>query len=109
MCSGQGDPHFKTIDGVRYTLNIKGELILLRNKQKNLMVQVRTEIYTMPNGDETAATIFTAFALKFNSAAPVHIGLGSGEEGKLTLFVNNEEVDLTDVGMRSAALEGGVQ
>jgi len=109
MCSGQGDPRFKTIDGVRYTLNIKGELILLRNKLKTLEVQCRTEIYSKPNGDETAATIFTAFALKFNSAAPVHMGLGSGEEGKIVLYVNNEEVDLSDVGLRAAALEGGVQ
>jgi len=64
LCSGQGDPHFKTLDGVRYTLNIKGELILLRNKLKDFMVQCRAEIYSKPDGTETAATIFTAFALK---------------------------------------------
>jgi len=45
-------------------MNVKGELILLRNKQKDLQVQCRTDIYSKPDGTETAATIFTAFALK---------------------------------------------
>jgi len=45
-------------------MNVKGELILLRNKQKDFQVQVRTDIYTKSDGQETAATIFTAFALK---------------------------------------------
>lgn len=45
-------------------MNIKGELILLRDLKKNLNVQCRTEIYSQPDGTETAATIFTAFALK---------------------------------------------
>lgn len=64
ICMANGDPHFKTIDGVRYTMNIKGELILLRNKQKDFQVQCRTDIFTKPDGTETAATIFKAFALK---------------------------------------------
>lgn len=44
IANGNGDPHFKTMDGVRYTLNSKGEFILLRNLQKTLNVQVRTEV-----------------------------------------------------------------
>lgn len=38
---------------------------------------------------------------------PVHLGLGEG--GDLTLFLNNEKVDLQDSGLRRSALAGGVQ
>ena len=59
---GWGDPHITTIDGRRYTFNGLGEYVLLRTNSGDLEFQGRTKLA----GDDTNATIFSAFALRNN-------------------------------------------
>ena len=62
-CGGSnGDPHLRTVDGVRYDLQAAGEYVLLRSADGSIEIQGRQE--RSPEGDN--ATIDTAVAVRVN-------------------------------------------
>ena len=60
---GWGDPHFDSLDGLRYTFNGWGEYVLyklLDSDQEQFAVQARTQ--PVNASDSTAATLLSAIA-----------------------------------------------
>ncbi|CAK8680216.1 unnamed protein product [Clavelina lepadiformis] len=62
---GNGDPHIVTLDEVFYTFNGLGEYYLFYSPA--FLVQSRTRRAINDKGEETKATIFSAFAVKDNT------------------------------------------
>ena len=114
-CGGSnGDPHLRTVDGVRYDLQSAGEYVLLRSADGSIEIQGRQE--RPPEGDN--ATIDTAVAVRVNghrvgfylapSGPPqVHVdgaaldgaAAGSADLGagaKLTPYQRGYQLDLAD-------------
>ncbi|XP_076816426.1 uncharacterized protein LOC143462236 isoform X2 [Clavelina lepadiformis] len=63
---GNGDPHIVTLDEVFYTFNGLGEYYLFYSPA--FLVQSRTQRAINDKGEETKATIFTAFVVKDNTS-----------------------------------------
>ncbi|XP_070567955.1 sushi domain-containing protein 2-like [Ptychodera flava] len=88
-----GDPHFTTLDGLKYTFNDKGEFTLIKTIDDRIELQGRFEQITDDQGNEVAATVLTAIAVqdKLNNADKVEVRLA--EETTLELLINGETVD----------------
>ena len=84
-----GDPHIKTIDGLRYDFNGLGEYWLI--KSDVISLQGRTEVIEV-NGESTQATYFSGFAVKHLSPISDTIQLLLSENKREIGMINSSTV-----------------
>ncbi|XP_013383336.2 uncharacterized protein LOC106153782 [Lingula anatina] len=115
-----GDPHFKTLDGLQYTFNGRGEYCLVDMANKTFLLQTRLEQAIPKGGGLANATIFSAFVAKdINSdklqvqltedrqdmeiyvgttlVSPTLLSSGSAEYNNLDLLYSAEQKTLTAI------------
>ena len=63
-----GDPHFKSLDGVEYTFNGAGEFELISSSINNFTFQVRMEIF-----QNSSASVYTAFVIRTEYSSKIQI------------------------------------
>ena len=98
-CGGSnGDPHMRTVDGVRYDLQAAGEYVLLRSADGSIEIQGRQERPSV--GEDT--TIDTAIAVKADGH---RIGFYIAPSGPPQVHIDGVALDAATVG--SADLGSG--
>lgn len=85
-----GDPHFQTVDGVRYTFNGLGEYVLLRSRDNDLDVQVRLTLLDVSTTDFNA-TVVSAVVVRQGTAQPVQV---EGSAEAMTVYLNGSAISL---------------
>ena len=109
-CGGSnGDPHMRTIDGIRYDLQAAGEYVLLRSADGAVEVQGRQE----RPGDSGNATIGSAVAVRVNTH---RVGFYAAPTGPPEVHVDGVVVDAAKAasadlgtGARLAAYQRGYE
>ncbi|KAK2173006.1 hypothetical protein NP493_911g00016 [Ridgeia piscesae] len=86
-----GDPHIRTLDGFEYTFNGLGEYTLIETTHREFTLQGRTAKVHNDKGQETDATVFSAFAARDRDSDTVHVEITTSRQG-LAIFVENENV-----------------
>ncbi|KAK2161673.1 hypothetical protein NP493_1565g00035 [Ridgeia piscesae] len=86
-----GDPHIRTLDGFEYTFNGLGEYTLIETRHGEFTLQGRTAKVRDENGQETDATVFSAFAARDRDSDTVHVEMTTSRRG-LAILVENENV-----------------
>ncbi|GAB1602998.1 sushi domain-containing protein 2-like isoform X2 [Argonauta hians] len=66
-----GDPHLVTLDGQKYTFNGIGEFVLMEDRNKSMVIQVRAEQACDIDGKLQNATVFTGIAMKIKGISEV--------------------------------------
>ena len=76
-----GDPHFITLDGLKYTFNGIGEYVLVTVDDGSWTLHAEL---TRPMTEDGLAngTIFSAFAAQYAGTDKMHIGLASDKQSK---------------------------
>ena len=77
-----GDPHFRTLDGLEYTFNGLGEYTLVETTHGNFTLQGRTAKVRDDKGQETDATVFSAFAARDRDSDTVHVEMTTSRKGE---------------------------
>ena len=77
-----GDPHIRTLDGFQYTFNGLGEYTLIDTKYGDFTLQGRTAKARDDKGQETDATVFSAFAAKDHESDTVHVEMTAKRDGR---------------------------
>ena len=81
-----GDPHWMSLDGLRFTFNGMGEYVLLRTA--SFVLQVRTHRAVNTNDEEVNATVVTAVAATTTTSDRLYVAVtmaGDGEPLAATL------------------------
>lgn len=81
-----GDPHFLTLDNVKYTFNGWGEFILLEILEIRFEIQVRLEPYKNSLGVLTQGTVFRGIVVAGNDIDKVQIELS--EQNNVIILLN---------------------
>ena len=77
-----GDPHIRTLDGFQYTFNGLGEYTLVETTHGEFKLQGRTAKVRDGNGQETDATVFSAFAARDRDFDTVHVEMTTSRRGR---------------------------
>ena len=77
-----GDPHIRTLDGFEYTFNGLGEYTLIETTHGEFTLQGRTAKVRDENGQETDATVFSAFAARDRDSDTVHVEMTTSRRGR---------------------------
>ncbi|XP_050415090.1 protein mesh [Patella vulgata] len=91
-----GDPHLVTLDGKSFTFNAVGEFILVEDKNKSVIVQVRADQARDINDTLQKATIFSAIAMQVMNTSD-RLEILRDEEKLVKVLVNGEEIEQTDL------------
>ena len=83
-----GEPHLKTLDGVEYTFNGKGEYYMMKTKNGIFTLQCRTKQPKTTNGVEPRGTVLAAIAAKNENSARMHVEVNSQTNGGLVYVIN---------------------
>ena len=84
-----GDPHIHTLDNFEYTFNGLGEYTLIGTTGGNFTLQGRTAKAIDKDGQETKATVFSAFAAKDSDSDRVYIAMNATRNGNVVLLKRN--------------------
>ena len=77
-----GDPHIRTLDGFEYTFNGLGEYTLVETTYDEFTLQGRTTKARDDKGQETDATVFSAFAATDRDSDTVHVEMTTSRKGE---------------------------
>ena len=77
-----GDPHYRTLDGFEYTFNGLGEYTLIETTHGEFTLQGRTAKVHDDKGQETDATVFSAFAARDSDSETVHVEMTNSRKGE---------------------------
>ncbi|KAL3837566.1 hypothetical protein ACJMK2_022914, partial [Sinanodonta woodiana] len=93
-----GDPHIETLDKKKFTFNGWGEytLVSLNTTNTTFTLQSRTARAMKADGNNTDATIFSAFAAKDNIGANIHVELNETKNGLIVYAKSNENASSFD-------------
>ncbi|KAL3837565.1 hypothetical protein ACJMK2_022913 [Sinanodonta woodiana] len=93
-----GDPHIETLDKKKFTFNGWGEytLVSLNTTNTTFTLQSRTARASKADGNNTDATIFSAFAAKDNIGANIHVELNETKNGLIIYKKSNENASSFD-------------
>ena len=86
-----GDPHFVTLDGLRYTFNGKGEFIFIETDDSAFTLQGRMKEVTTTVGRPPAATVLSALVAKQLDSDTIQFGIG---RRGIDIFVNGELMEV---------------
>ena len=116
--SDVGDPHIRTVDGVRYDFQAAGEFTLLRDREAGMEIQVRqTPVETPPpitddySGLTCCVSLNTAIAARMGSH---RIAFQPSQQGEYRFFLDGRPTLLTREGIdlggdRVSTLDGGTE
>ena len=82
-----GDPHIRTLDGLRYTVNGLGEYVLIVTTEGNFTLQGRTTRALDNQGNQMQGTVFSAFAASDADSDRVHVQMNDTRNGKSELRI----------------------
>ncbi|XP_052827306.1 sushi domain-containing protein 2 isoform X1 [Octopus bimaculoides] len=85
-----GDPHLVTLDGKKYTFNGLGEFILLQDKSKSVVIQVRAAQARDIDDKLQNATVFTGIAMKMKGISEI-IEIEINEQTNYRLLLDEKE------------------
>ncbi|XP_041370957.1 sushi domain-containing protein 2-like [Gigantopelta aegis] len=91
VAQAAGDPHLVTLDGKSFTFNGEGEFVLIEDVNGSVIVQVRAERATDPQGQRQNATVFTAIAMQITNVSDV-FEIQMDTETVVKILVNSEEL-----------------
>ena len=77
-----GDPHIRSLDGLRYSFNGLGEYTLIATTDKSFTLQGRTLRALDENKKEMQATVFSAFAAQDADSDRFHVQMNSQRDGE---------------------------
>ena len=80
-----GDPHIRTLDGFEYTFNGLGEYTLIETTHREFTLQGRTAKVHDVKGQETDATVFSAFAARDRDSDTVHVEMTTSRKGEMVV------------------------
>ena len=87
-----GDPHFRTLDDLKYTFNGIGEFWMIKTSDSSFGLQVRTEQTQRAGGVSYAASSFVAFVAQESAkTAKVEVRLNNAQNGRY--FICSYHVD----------------
>lgn len=98
-----GDPHLVTLDGKRYTFNGVGEFVLMEDKNRTIVVQVKAEQARDIEGQLQNATIFTAIAMKVEDISKV-VKVYMDSKTHYKLLLDDQEYHLPTLEMQGLSV-----
>ncbi|XP_023931054.1 protein mesh [Lingula anatina] len=101
---GNGDPHFITLDGLRYTFNGAGEYTLVKTNDGSFTMQGRAETVQNAGGGSPNATGWTAFAFKGSNSSTVEVRTSLLRV--IDVLVGGVRIDFDELGDRVTNYEG---
>jgi hypothetical protein len=91
-----GDPHFITMDNVKYTFNGIGEYTMLATLNNSFVLQTRTAQYIANDGTAVNASCFVAFAAREVGYPKVEIRLNDARNAMI-LLMNGVEISRNSI------------